>query len=223
VLLVRQGPQPVELGIGPCREIPLGAGWDGRVLVEGPQAAAAATVRSDGHALLAALAGRPITERIEAMFLVGAERLTDPEVLFRLFPRLQHLYVFEPRPASRERLQHLAARDARIRLFPHDLSNGALAAALGPGGARPDMLMVETPGAELPLLAALPEPVRRGVQIIHAAASTAAGDLKTRLDPQFMFVAFRPGTPQSPAEGDALFVNRDAVSLLAPPSPRGPA
>jgi hypothetical protein len=33
-----------------------------------------------------------------------------------------------------------------------------------------------------------------------------------------MFVAFRPAGPGTPADGDALFVNRDAIGLLAQPS-----
>ncbi|HET6279924.1 MAG TPA: hypothetical protein VFH73_03130, partial [Polyangia bacterium] len=219
ILLVRQGPQPVELGIGRCRDIPLSSGWDARMLAHG-DAAPPPAVTSPGHALLAALAGRPITQRIEGLFVLGAERMTEAAIFFRLFPRLQHLYVFEPRPASRERLKSFTSGDARIRVFPHEMSNGALSAVLGQGDVRPDMLMIEAPGAELSMLAALPPAVRRGVQIVHTAASAAGGNLKTRLDPEFMFIAFRPAGPGTPSDGDALYVNRDAINLLAQPPER---
>jgi FkbM family methyltransferase len=73
--------------------------------------------------LLRALRGCRISGQLEVLCVIGAHRFDELPLVNKLFPALQHIYLFEPQAAPLAVLQGLAARDARIRVFPYAVSD----------------------------------------------------------------------------------------------------
>jgi FkbM family methyltransferase len=73
--------------------------------------------------LLLELSGRPICQRIEVLFIIGAFRFEERKLLDFLFPNLQSICIFEPLPECASSLMRIAARDPRVRVFPFAISD----------------------------------------------------------------------------------------------------
>ena len=77
-----------------------------------------------GHApiydieLLRALRGCRISDDLTVLCVIGAHRFDELPLIDKLFPALQHIYLFEPQAGPLQVLQALAAHDARSRVFP---------------------------------------------------------------------------------------------------------
>lgn len=221
--------------------------------------------QGSGDELLAALHGLLISQKIETLVFAGAHLFQEAHVLFKLFPKLKRVYLFEPLPQLYEPLKRWEAGDPRVRVFPYALSdadglatfhvtnNDAQSSSLLPLAKHteifpdvvevsritverktletvmtlhdlspPDMLFIDTQGAEYQILSSLSAALLRGVQIVYTEVSTeelykgarTLDDIKVLLDPDFMFVAFAPLFAHTPTHGNALFVNRDATWLL---------
>lgn len=78
---------------------------------------------SDPDDLLWSLEGRPITDKIESICVIGAHRYQEKDLLDRIFPRLKHIYLFEPLPELAPYLKRIAESDTRIQFFPFAISD----------------------------------------------------------------------------------------------------
>jgi FkbM family methyltransferase len=68
--------------------------------------------------LLRQLQGRRLAERLQVLCVIGAHRFQEMRLINRIFPRLRHMYLFEPLPDPLATLTKLAGQDHRIRVFP---------------------------------------------------------------------------------------------------------
>ena len=68
--------------------------------------------------LLRTLRGRRLSRELRVLCVIGAHRFEELPLVNRLFPALQHIYLFEPQPAPLVSLRRLAAGDSRIQVFP---------------------------------------------------------------------------------------------------------
>ncbi|MDX2024677.1 MAG: FkbM family methyltransferase [Deltaproteobacteria bacterium] len=124
-----------------------------------------------------------------------------------LLPLAKHTEIF-PEVVEVEKITVERKTLASVMAF-HDL-------------APPDMLFIDTQGAEYQILSSLSQDLLRGVSLIYTEVSTeelyAGGrtldDIKALLAPEFVFVAFAPLFPHTPTHGNALFVNQNATWLL---------
>jgi FkbM family methyltransferase len=73
--------------------------------------------------LLRALRGCRISAELKVLCVIGAHRFDELPLIDTLFPALQHIYLFEPQAGPLLALQAMAARDARIRVFPVAVSD----------------------------------------------------------------------------------------------------
>ncbi len=69
------------------------------------------------------LSGRPITERIETLFVIGAHLFQEEELLFRLFPNLKKVYLFEPIPELFGLLSAKTKGNSKIEVLPYAISD----------------------------------------------------------------------------------------------------
>jgi len=67
--------------------------------------------------LLRQLHGRQLSTQVQVLCVIGAHRFQEMRLIVRVFPRLRHIYLFEPLAELQPALQALAADDARIRVF----------------------------------------------------------------------------------------------------------
>ena len=126
-----------------------------------------------------------------------------------LLPLAKHTEIF-PEVVEVEKITVERKTLAKVMDF-HDLSP-------------PDMLFIDTQGAEYQILSSLSQELLRGVSIIYTEVSTeelyAGGrtlnDIKALLEPEFVFVAFAPLFPHTPTHGNALFVNKTSTWLCKP-------
>ncbi len=68
--------------------------------------------------LLRQLLGRRLSARLRVLAVIGAHRFQEAKLINRVFPGLEHIYLFEPLAEPLASLQEAAARDRRIRVFP---------------------------------------------------------------------------------------------------------
>jgi FkbM family methyltransferase len=123
-----------------------------------------------------------------------------------LLPLAKHTEIF-PEVVEVEKITVERKTLAHVMAF-HDL-------------APPDMLFIDTQGAEYQILSSLSQDLLRGVALIYTEVSTeelyAGGrtldEIKALLDPQFVFVAFAPLFTHTPTHGNALFVNKNSTWL----------
>ena len=73
--------------------------------------------------LLRALRGTHLSRELRVLCVIGAHRFEELSLVSRLFPSLQHIYLFEPQPDPLVSLRRLAARDSRIKVFPVAVSD----------------------------------------------------------------------------------------------------
>jgi FkbM family methyltransferase len=73
--------------------------------------------------LLRELHGRPIASEIKTLYVIGAHRFQERDLFDRLFPHLEHIYLFEPLPAFYAHLKKTLASDARISVFPYAITD----------------------------------------------------------------------------------------------------
>jgi FkbM family methyltransferase len=73
--------------------------------------------------LLHELAGRPITDEIRVLYIIGAHLFQEQKLLFALFPNLQKVYLFEPIPSVVQRLRVMTADDPRVRVFGYAIAD----------------------------------------------------------------------------------------------------
>ncbi len=76
-----------------------------------------------GDDLLHALSGRPITEDIRTLFVVGAHLFQEAKLVFRLFPRLAKVVLVEPQPGIAARLRAAVAGDPRIEVLGYAIAD----------------------------------------------------------------------------------------------------
>lgn len=110
--------------------------------------------------LLQLLRGTRLCQQIRTLAVIGAHRFDESRLIDRVFPGLKRLYVFEPLAEPLEHLHALAARDARVRVFPvaldeadgtatfHVSSNAGESSSLLPFGTHsehfPEVRMTQT-------------------------------------------------------------------------------
>jgi FkbM family methyltransferase len=118
-----------------------------------------------GHAihdleLLRELRGRRLSQNLRVLCVIGAHRFDELPVIDRLFPKLEHIYLFEPLQGPLEALHRLALTDRRLQVFPVAVSdrdghasfhiasnNGESSSLLAFGSHRelfPEVSMIET-------------------------------------------------------------------------------
>lgn len=68
--------------------------------------------------LLRQLLGRRLCAELRVLAVIGAHRFQEARLIGRVFPNLQHIYLFEPLAEPLAALHAAAAADARIRVFP---------------------------------------------------------------------------------------------------------
>ncbi len=73
--------------------------------------------------LLHQMRGRRLAQQLRVLCVVGAHRFDELPLIDRLFPQLERIYLFEPQPEPVAALNLLAARDARLRVFPVAVSD----------------------------------------------------------------------------------------------------
>ncbi len=73
--------------------------------------------------LLRELEDRPITQEIKVIYIVGAHRFQERELLLRLFPKLEQVHLFEPLPKLFKTLEKETRGDPRIKVFPYAISD----------------------------------------------------------------------------------------------------
>ncbi|HEU4458439.1 MAG TPA: FkbM family methyltransferase [Methylibium sp.] len=73
--------------------------------------------------LLRALRGTRIARELRVLSVIGAHRFDELPLIDKLFPALERIDLFEPQPGPLAALEALAARDARIRVFPFAVSD----------------------------------------------------------------------------------------------------
>jgi FkbM family methyltransferase len=73
--------------------------------------------------LLERLRGSALARSVRSLAVVGAHRFEEARQIDKLFPGLQHIYLFEPLQEPLATLQRRAAADARIRVFPVAVSD----------------------------------------------------------------------------------------------------
>jgi FkbM family methyltransferase len=73
--------------------------------------------------LLRALRGRRLSRELRVLCVIGAHRFEELPLVNRLFPSLQHIYLFEPQQGPLASLHQLATQDSRIKVFPFAISD----------------------------------------------------------------------------------------------------
>ncbi|UUX97508.1 FkbM family methyltransferase [Aquabacterium sp. J223] len=73
--------------------------------------------------LLKSLLGTRLARQLQVLCVIGAHRFDELPLIDRIFPSLRRIYLFEPQPAPLQVLRDLAARDARITVFPVAVSD----------------------------------------------------------------------------------------------------
>ena len=73
--------------------------------------------------LLRLLRGRRLSTRLRVLCVIGAHRFDELPIIDRLFPALQHIYLFEPQAGPLAVLEELARHEPRIRVFPVAVSD----------------------------------------------------------------------------------------------------
>ena len=73
--------------------------------------------------LLRQLLGRRLCSQLQVLAVIGAHRFQEQRLIERVFPRLRHIYLFEPLAEPLTVLREIEARDARIRVFPFAVSD----------------------------------------------------------------------------------------------------
>lgn len=75
------------------------------------------------HDLLTSLAHTSVAGQIRVLCVGGAHRYQERQLFDRLFPKLEHIYLFEPIPELARQLKQIETTDARVRVFPFALSD----------------------------------------------------------------------------------------------------
>jgi FkbM family methyltransferase len=65
----------------------------------------------------------PTAQLVQTVWFVGAHKFEERGPIFRTFPNLKHIYLFEPLPGPCEQLRTELAGDARIEVFNYALSD----------------------------------------------------------------------------------------------------
>jgi FkbM family methyltransferase len=73
--------------------------------------------------VLRALRGSRLGRELKVLCVIGAHRFDELPLINRLFPSLEHIYLFEPQPGPLAALQALALTDRRLRVFPCAVSD----------------------------------------------------------------------------------------------------
>ncbi|HSM20779.1 MAG TPA: FkbM family methyltransferase [Rubrivivax sp.] len=73
--------------------------------------------------LLKQLRGRRLCPELHSLAVIGAHRFDELPLIDRLFPRLERIALFEPLEEPLAVLRALAARDARLQVFPFAVSD----------------------------------------------------------------------------------------------------
>ena len=80
--------------------------------------------------LLLELFGRPIVNEVRTLYIVGAHLFQERKLLFRLFPLLEKVYLFEPLPDVAVQLRAIVAGDPAVEVFQYAISDRDERAAL---------------------------------------------------------------------------------------------
>ncbi len=67
--------------------------------------------------LLRLLLGRRLCRHMKTLAVIGAHRFQEVALIDRIFPALEHIYLFEPLPGPLQALREMATADARLRVF----------------------------------------------------------------------------------------------------------
>ena len=73
--------------------------------------------------LLLSLADTDLGHRVGVLYVIGAHRFQERELLDRAFPRLEHLVLFEPVPELRREIEAATAGDRRVRVLPYAIAD----------------------------------------------------------------------------------------------------
>ncbi len=88
-----------------------------------PSAAVPATAAFLETDLIQDLADKPIAERVRVLFVVGAHRYQERQLLERVFPRLEQVVLFEPHPQLFELLARQMAGDPTTTVLPYAIAD----------------------------------------------------------------------------------------------------
>ena len=73
--------------------------------------------------LLLELFGRPIVDEVRTLYIVGAHLFQEEKLLFRLFPRLEKVYLFEPLPDVAMQLRAIVAGNPAVEVYQYAISD----------------------------------------------------------------------------------------------------
>jgi FkbM family methyltransferase len=83
----------------------------------------ASNVEAFDDFLLEELENRPISRMVTTVYQIGAHRFQEKELLFRIFPNLKHVVLFEPIPDLYKLLVKQEEGDHRITILPYAISD----------------------------------------------------------------------------------------------------
>ena len=75
------------------------------------------------HDQLLSLGQSSVAQNIRTIYVVGAHRYQEQHLFNRLFPNVEHIYLFEPLKELAQALMRVEASDPRVRVFPFALSD----------------------------------------------------------------------------------------------------
>ncbi len=111
----RQGNQPRERTVAPTTGEGVGT--------PRPATRVAERRSRSQHDLLDELHDTPLAGDIRVLYVIGAHRFQEREVLTRLLPNLAAIYLFEPIPQLVAELKRLTANDPRVTVLPYAVSD----------------------------------------------------------------------------------------------------
>ncbi|MDH5499057.1 MAG: FkbM family methyltransferase, partial [Nitrospira sp.] len=75
------------------------------------------------HDLLLSLHGTEVASGIHTLYVGGAHRFQERALFDRVFPNLEHIYLFEPIPSLADTLRSFEGIDSRVKVFSYALSD----------------------------------------------------------------------------------------------------
>ena len=73
--------------------------------------------------LLLELEGLEISQKIRVLYIIGAHLFQESEIIYRMFPSVEKIYLFEAIPQVCEKLTELFGSDSRIEIFSYAISD----------------------------------------------------------------------------------------------------
>ena len=80
------------------------------------------TIKTENDLLLT-LKNQKLSDEIKVLYIVGAHRFQEKELIEAIFPAVEQIYLFEPLPELSEDLIALGKSDTRIRAYPYAISD----------------------------------------------------------------------------------------------------